>query len=258
MNRDIQVAVSTNQTKHSMNTRPLAPEFRTNLKQLLQGFAEHCEISERLAGRIEHPIYFHGFKFGAPVFTFTGPASDDTVPRTIGLIGHNTRTSTVASDVLLQLIEVATLRPEIAVDQVLRVLPVGDPVTLELEEDAPDLSDWPVLSFLQEEFRGSVQDGLLEVRPSSGKSLVIRGEADVRLYQVLASNAASARGLPAPPVLSTFVPAFGGGRWHLEVDVPETWTQAGDVLGVSRFIGRVLETYSHLLGACRAASRRLP
>ncbi|MGC4016009.1 MAG: hypothetical protein QM755_16000 [Luteolibacter sp.] len=174
------------------------------------------------------------------------------------MLGHNTRTSTIASDVLLQLIEVATLRPEIAIDQVLRVLPVSDPVTLELEEDAPDLSDWPVLQYLQDEFRGSAADGLIEVRTTPGKSLEIRGAADVRLYQVLASNSAAARGLPSPPVLSTFVPAFGGGRWHLEIDVPETWNHAGDVLAVSRFIGRVLETYSHLLGACRAASRRLP
>ncbi|BCU79182.1 hypothetical protein [Luteolibacter sp. LG18] len=240
-----------------MKTRPLAPEFRTNLKQLLQGFAEHCEISERLAGRIEHPIYFHGFKFGSPVFTFQGPSSDGSPPRTIGLLAHNTPTSTVASDILLQLIEVATLRPEIAVDQIFRVLPVSDPVTLELGEEAPDLSGWPVLGYVLDQFRESVPDGLIEIRPTSGNSLVIGGTSDVRLFQVLASNVGKARGLPSPPLLSSFVPAFNTTRWHLEVEVPETWTQAGDVLAVSRFIGRVLETYSHLLGACRVKARRL-
>jgi len=247
-----------NETKQArMNTRPLAPEFRANLKQLLQGFAEHCEISTSLSGRIEHPIYFHGCKFGAPVFTFNGPLSDDAAPRRIGLIGHNTRTSTVASDILLQLIEVATLRPELAIDQSLRFLPVSDPVTLELEGDAPDLSDWPVLSFVADQFRSSVSDGLIELRPTDGTSLVIRGAADVQLYQVLASSAATHRGLPCLPVLSSFIPAFGENRWHLEIDVPESWTHSGDVLAVSRFLGRVLEAYSHLLGACKAANRRL-
>lgn len=241
-----------------MKTRPLAPEFRANLKQLLQGFAEHCEISDQLSGQIEHPIYFHGFKFGAPVFTFQGPLTDDSPPRVIGLLAHNTRNSTIASDIALQLIEVATLRPELAIDQSLRFLPVSDPVTLELEEDAPDLTDWPVLQYVADSFRESATDGLIEIRPTDGKSLVIGGAADVRLYQVLASNASERRGLASLPVLSSFVPATAQGRWHLTVDVPVSWNHAGDVLAVSRFLGRVLETHAHLIGACKASSRRLP
>jgi hypothetical protein len=242
-----------------MKTRTLAPKFRTNLKSLLQGFAEHCEISEWLSGRIEQPIYFHGFKFGAPVFTFTGPEGDEGhARRTIGLLGHNSRTSNVASEVLLQLIEVATLRPELAIDQVLRVLPVSDPVTLELETDAPDLTEWPVLQYLADEFRSTASSGLIEVRPSSGKSLVIKGSVDVRLYQVLASNAGDRRGLPSLPLLSSFVTVGAEDRWHLEIEVPDSWTHAGDVLAVSRFIGRILETHAHLLATCKSHTRKLP
>ncbi len=242
-----------------MKTRPLSPKFRTNLKNLLQGFAEHCEISERLSGRIEQPIYFHGFKFGAPVFTFAGPEGDEGhATRTIGLLGHNTRTSTVASEVLLQLIEVATLRPELAVGQWLRVLPVSDPVTLELETDAPDLTGWPVLQYVADEFRSTATSGLIEIRATSGKSLVIRGAVDVRLYQVLASSVGERRGLPSLPILSPFVVVGPDDRWHLEIEVPDSWAHAGDVLAVSRFIGRVLETHAHLLATCNIHTRKLP
>ena len=242
-----------------MKTRTLAPKFRTNLKNLLQGFAEHCEISERLSGRIEQPIYFHGFKFGAPVFTFSGPEGDEGHPRrAIGLLGHNTRTSTVASEVLLQLIEVASLRPELAVGQELRVLPVSDPVTLELETDAPDLTEWPVLQYVADEFRSTSTSGLIEVHTTSGKSLVIKGAVDVRLYQVLASNVGERRGLPSLPILSSFVTAGPDDRWHLEIEMPESWTHAGDVLAVSRFIGRILETHAHLLATCKSYTRKLP
>jgi hypothetical protein len=243
-------------TPHPMKTRPLAPEFRANLKRLLQGFAEHCEISDHLSGNIEQPIYFHGFKFGAPVFTFTGSSSHADKLRTIGLLGHNTRHDQVASDILLQLVEVLTLRPEIAIDQSLRVLPVSDPITLELEEDAPDLSEWPVLHYLADRFRESAVDGLLELRSTTGSSLVIGGTADPKLYQTLASSSAAARTLPSIPVLTSFVQPLDGTRWHLEIEVPRAWNQAGDVLAVSRFIGRVLETYSHLLGATQDQSHR--
>jgi hypothetical protein len=239
-----------------MKTRPLAPEFRSNLKRLLQGFAEHCEISQHLSGNIEQPIYFHGFKFGAPVLTFTGPSSHGDHRRTIGLLGHNTRHDQLASDILLQLVEVLTLRPEIAIDQSLRVLPVSDPVTLELEEDAPDLSEWPVLKYLTDRFRESAVDGLLEIRSTSGTSLVIGGTADSKLYQTLASSSAGARNLPSLPVLTSFVPPLDSGRWHLEIEVPRTWDQAGEILAVSRLIGRVLETYSHLLNATQNQSLR--
>lgn len=242
-----------------MKTRTLAPKFRTDLKNLLQGFAEHCEISDRLSGRIEQPIYFHGFKFGAPVFTFAGPEGDEGhLTQMIGLLGHNTRTSRVASEVLLQLIEVATLRPELAVGQLLRVLPVSDPVTLELETDAPDLTEWPVLQYVADEFRSSSTSGLIEVRATSGKSLVIKGAVDVRLYQVLASNVGERRGLPSLPILSSFVTAGPDDRWHLEIEVPDSWNHAGDVLAVSRFIGRVLETHAHLLATCNTYTRKLP
>jgi len=234
-----------------MKIHTLAPEFRANLKRLLQGFAEHCEISEWLSGRIEQPIYFHGLKFGAPVFTFDGPRLDDAPRRTIGLLGHNTAAGTLASDVVLQLIEVATLRPELAAGQSLRLLPVSDPVTLELGEDAPDLADWPVLNFLHDEFRASAADGLIEIRAGRSATLRLGGTADIALYQVLASMVtADLRGLPVRADMADLALSTGLERWHLKVEVPLGWSQSGDILAVSRFLGRVLETHAHLAAAC--------
>lgn len=237
----------------------LAPEFRANLKRLLQGFAEHCEISDRLSGRIEHPLYFHGFKFGAPVFAFEGPPLEGTQRRTIGLIGHNRPNLTVASDIVLQLIEVATLRPELAIGQRLRLLPVSDPVTLELGEDAPeDLAKWEVLRFVVDEFRASAADGLIEVVSTEGKALRIDGTADIALFQVLASSVgADPRGLPSRPDISPLVPATDRERWHLRIEVPSSWNHAGEILAVSRFIGRVLEAYAHLAPACVFPFKRI-
>lgn len=231
-----------------MKTNILVPEFRKKLKELLQGFAEHCEISDRLAGRIEHPVYFHGLKFGSPVFTFEGPELDGGPKRVTGLLAHNTKASSLASEIVLQLIEVATLRPELAAGRTLRVLPVSDPVTLELGEDAPDLSDWPVLSYVADEFRHQATDGLIEILPSSARTLVLRGFVDPGMYRVLASSVVERRGLPSLPVLEA---AAGNrpGDWHLVVEVPASWTHSGDVLAVSRFIGRLLEAHAHLAGS---------
>ena len=242
-----------------MKIHSLAPEFRANLKRLLQGFAEHCEISDRLSGRIERPLYFHGFKFGAPVFAFEGPPLEGAPHRTIGLIGHNRPNVTLASDIVLQLIEVATLRPELATGQRLRLLPVSDPVTLELGEDAPDgLAEWDVLRFVVDEFRASAVDGLIEVVPTEGKALRIDGSADIALFQVLASSVgADPRGLPSRPDISSVVPATDRERWHLRIEVPSSWNHAGEILAVSRFIGRVLETYAHLAASCVFPCRRI-
>lgn len=225
--------------------RTLSPEFRANLKRLLQGFAEHCEISEQLTGRVEQPVYFHGFKFGSPVFTFEGRKVDGWPKRQLGLIGHNHRESTAASDVVLQLIELATLRPELAVGQSLRILPVSDPVTLELGQEGPDLSDWEVLHFVTDRFRESAKDGLIEIRSHVGDEFIIHGSADSALYQSLASNVTMKRDLPSLPVLSDLRVASEG-SWHLYLEVPQSWTSSGDVLAVSRFLARLLETAAHL------------
>jgi hypothetical protein len=115
-----------------------------------------------------------------------------------------------------------------------------------------------MLQYVADEFRSSSTSGLIEVRSTSGKSLVIKGAVDVRLYQVLASNVGERRGLSSLPILSSFVVVGPDDRWHLEIEVPDSWAHAGDVLAVSRFIGRVLETHAHLLATCKSYTRKLP
>lgn len=227
----------------------IAAEFRANLKLLLQGFVEHCEISHRLVGQIEQPIYFHGQKFGSPVFTFQGDEIEPVSLRRIGLIGHNRRDNKIASEVVLQLIELAIQRPAYLAGQTARALPVSDPVALELGLDAPDLADWEVLQHALNQFRDSAHDGLLEISTHSGSEIIIHGSADSALFQSLSSNVTVKRDLQTLPLL-TQLRLIESGPWHLHLHVPQHWAGSGEVLAVSRFIARVLEAAAHL--ACPA------
>lgn len=243
---DLFAVVTAKQKQPSKDMKQtLSPQLRTNLKRLFQGFAEHCEISPHLSGHIEQPIYYHGFKFGSPVFTLNGEAVENWPQRHIGIIGHNRAGSDVATDVVLQLIELSTLRPELALGQSLRLLPASDPVTLELGDDAPDLSDWNVLRHVTDEFRDSAKDGLIEIHSHAGDEFVISGSADAALYQSLASNATAQRDLPSLPIIANLRVAKHE-RWHLHLSVPQSWSHSGSVLAVSRFLGRLLEASAHL------------
>lgn len=73
--------------------------FRRNLTELLQGYVEHCEVSHLIA-RMDLPIYYHSFKFGAAVFTHIGPSEPKGGRQVIGMILLNGPGSQVVSDVL--------------------------------------------------------------------------------------------------------------------------------------------------------------
>lgn len=236
-----------------MHITTLHPDLRKNLRNLLQGYVEHCEFSEHLTGRIDFPIYFMGFKYGAPVFNHVGPGQLWEDRPVVGMIGWNTPTSRLASQVLLQFIEILTQHPRLAGNSVLRMLPVANPVALELDEDAPDRDDWDLLQALGERFKGQATDGLIEVESTASTEFTLAGEVGPELHRILEKLGEiipAIRGGIALPTAFKLQTVRAGERWNLRLQVPEEWSDPRSANAVARFIVR-------LLYAQTRASRRL-
>ena len=238
-----------NQPTIKMNITRLDRSLRKNLRDLLQGYVEHCEVSHHLMARMDFPIYYHGFKFGAPVFTHIGRSEPSSDRQVIGLIGLNDPGSQVASDVLLQLIEILTQHPNLADDSVLRILPVANPVALEMGDDAPASEEWDILRHLIGQFQEQAVDGLLELVSGQDDRYSLEGEASPSLFAALEDVHA---GLPADSERSrvrypdhiTLKPVGASDRWKLRLTIPETWTDAPEVHATARFIARLITTHS--------------
>jgi hypothetical protein len=238
-----------NQPTITMNITRLDRSLRKNLRDLLQGYVEHCEVSLHLMARMDFPIYYHGFKFGAPVFTHIGPSEPQGERQVLGLIGLNDPTSQVPSDVLLQFIEILTQQPRMANDSVLRILPVANPVALELEQDAPATEEWAILQHLIGQFNEQAVDGILEVTSSDGEQYALEGNATPSLFAALEDVRAS---LPQDserfrvrhPDHIALTPVASSDRWHLRLTIPRAWTDAPEVHAIARFIARLITTHS--------------
>lgn len=238
-----------NQPTNTMNITRLDRSLRKNLRDLLQGYVEHCEVSLHLMARMDFPIYYHGFKFGAPVFTHIGPSEPQGDRQVLGLIGLNDPSSQVASDVLLQFIEILTQQPRMANDAVLRILPVANPVALELEKDAPSTDEWPILQHLIGQFREQAVDGILEISSGDGERYALEGNATPSLFAALEDVRAS---LPQDserfrvrhPDHISLTPVAAHDRWHLKLTIPRTWTEAPEVHAMARFIAKLITTHS--------------
>lgn len=232
-----------------MNITRLDRSLRKNLRDLLQGYVEHCEVSLHLMARMDFPIYYHGFKFGAPVFTHIGPAEPKGDRQVIGLIGLNSPTSQVASDVLLQFIEILTQQPHMAGDSVLRILPVANPVALEIGEGAPGTEDWAILQHLIGQFHEQAVDGILEIVSAPGDRYALEGGATPSLFAALEDVRA---GLPDDTERSrvrhpdhvSLQPVGPQERWSLKLTIPESWTDAPEIHAIARFIARLITTHS--------------
>lgn len=236
-----------------MHITTLHPDLRKNLRNLLQGYVEHCEFSEHLTGRIDFPIYFMGFKYGAPVFNHIGPGQPWEDRPVVGMIGWNTPTSQLASQILLQFIENLSQHPRLAGNSVLRMLPVANPVALELDEDAPDRDDWDLLQALGDRFKGQATDGLIEVESADVKGFTLAGEVSPELHQILEKLGEiipAIRGRIAVPTSFDLKPVREGERWNLRLLVPADWDDPRSVNAVARFIVRLLHAQTR-------ASRRL-
>ncbi len=231
-----------------METTTLPSDLRKNLRKLLQGYVEHCEFSNHLTGRIEFPLYYHGFKFGAPVFTHLTPSTRADERPIVGMIGWNTPSSQVPSQILLQFIEILTQHPRLAADSILRILPVANPVALELGPDAPSRDEWDLLGRLADQFKEQAADGWIEVETADVANLTLSGQATPDLYHALefleAVPAFHRRtGIRFPKEVDV-IPVPEDGSWRLRVQVPGDWTAAEDIHATARFIARLIHERS--------------
>lgn len=222
--------------------------LRTNLKDLLQGYIEHCEVSPHLMARIDLPIIYHGFRFGAPVFTHTGPSSTQSTREIIGMIGRNGPDSNIASDVLLQFIEILSQQPNLAGSSILRILPVANPVALELGDDAPSSLSWPILDHLISRFQDEAADGLIEILPSREAGYFLEGSANSSMFAALRDVADSIETLNSRPRVLvperiSVTPIPSELKWNLRLHVPVSWKDAPEIHAIARFLSRLI----HLL-----------
>ncbi len=234
-----------------MNLNRLDRALRENLTNLLQGYLEHCEVSSRLTARIDFPIYYHGFKFGAPVFTHSGLAADPEHPRVIGLLGLNSPESHVASEVLLQFIEILTQQPRMADSAVLKILPVANPVAMELGDSAPPIADWSILDHLVSVFHEQASEGVIGISADAETEYTLTGEASPALFTALEeARAAAARQQDRKRVLApermALSPVAEDSQWNLQLSIPRSWTSAGDIHAIARFLSRVVRTHAWL------------
>lgn len=239
-----------------MNLTRLDSSLRKNLKDLLEGYLEHCEVSRHLTARIDFPIYHHGFKFGAPVFTHTGPSNGHEDRGIIGLLGLNDPHSQVASEVLLQFIEILSQEPRLADGSILRILPVANPIALELEADAPPIEELPVVQHLITRFHEEAADGILEIASHDADTYSLDGEATALLFAALEKvrssvPAATGRVRILAPNSIALKPAGSDGKWKLRLTIPRAWTGAPEVHAISRFIARLIRTHIRLAATPR-------
>lgn len=213
-----------------MKTNRLLPEFRLRMRELIQGFIEHCEISQALIGRIEHSVRFRGRKYGFPTFTVYGPPQPGVETRFLNLIGNNDDGDAIAAETLLQLIERLVLQPHIAAGQVLRILPVTNPVALELGAETVNSAGVERLEQMVNQFREQPADGTIEVSVSdtdrltldvSGPSLVLEAisAADEALKRLRSEDSIEALTI----VSRRHLPE---GPWLIRLRIPRDWSPA--------------------------------
>lgn len=244
----------------SMHITTLHPDLRKNLRNLLQGYVEHCAFSDHLTGRIDFPIYYMGFKYGAPVFTHVGPGHEGEDRPVVGMVGWNTPSSQLASQVLLQFLEILTQHPRVAGNSILRLLPVANPVALELDEDAPSHEEWELLGHLADQFKNQASHGLIEIQSADVKDFTLAGEITPALYQSLETVSVTVpalRGRIALPTRINVKPVRSDERWQVRLIVPSSWDDPRSAHSVARFIVRLLHTQTRIARRLKKPARHL-
>ncbi|MBX3739759.1 MAG: hypothetical protein KF712_02110 [Akkermansiaceae bacterium] len=198
-----------------MNLTKLDSSLRQNLRNLLQGYVEHCEISETLMAHIEAPFYYHGFKFGAPVFTHRQAWVSPERP-SVGIAGINRPANTAPSEIVLQIMETLSQQPDAAGPAPLRLLPVSNPVALELGDDAP-AEEWPVLTHLLAEFQATSRVGFLSISPSDTDAFLLSGTAGIDVIRKLVAGEGNLRVLQRLDL----IPLPAGETWSLRLEIPQ-------------------------------------
>jgi len=233
-----------------MDKRELGREFRTRMRELIQGFIEHCEISRSLIGQIERFVWHEGRKYGIPTFTVYGPQNESTETSFVNILGHNEDGDSTIAEIHLQLIERLALQPHIASGFVLRMLPVSNPVAFEQPEASVPVDLQRVLNEKTEEWAADAVDGLIRVSAYDGSQMRIEmtgnsivREAIDRGVDVLAriasetSNPTSVSE-PVKGIPSASLP------WEINLRVPRLWRGPLAVHAVSQFLVVFFRAYA--------------
>ncbi|WAC21757.1 hypothetical protein OVA24_10205 [Luteolibacter sp. SL250] len=171
---------------------------------------------------IEAPFYYHGFKFGAPVFTHRQPWVAPERP-SVGIAGLNRPATTAPSEIILQIMEILSQQPDAAGPAPLRLLPVANPVALEFGDDAPSDGEWPVLAHLLEEFQATSTIGFLGIGPSGSDAFQLSGTATIDVIRKLVAGEGNLRILQRLDL----TPLPAGGTWSLRLEIPQHLSVAG-------------------------------
>lgn len=210
-----------------MSKTRLNPEFRAKMTELVRGFIEHCEISRSLVGQIERFVRHDGRKYGLPTFTVYGPPEPGVQTSFINVLGVNTSGDLAAAESALQLIERLVLQPHIVSGRVLRVLPVTNPVALELGRP---VVEEPLLSSLEmavEDFRNLPSDGFIEIQQTESPRLTLAISGNVDVVESVRDTEDAVRRLQnedsREAILLRSVRLRHEGRWHLTLEIPREW-----------------------------------
>ena len=210
-----------------MSKTRLNPEFRAKMTELVRGFIEHCEISRSLIGQIERFVRHNGRKYGLPTFNVYGPPEPGVQTSFINLLGVNTSGDLAAAESALQLIERLVLQPHIVSGRVLRVLPVTNPVALELGRP---VAEEPLLSSLEmavEDFRNLPSDGFIEIQQTDSSRITLAISGNVDVVESVRDTEDAVRRLQSEDsreaILLRSVRLRHEGRWHLTLGIPREW-----------------------------------
>lgn len=210
-----------------MSKNRLNPEFRARMSELIRGFIEHCEISRTLIGQIERFVSHEGRKYGLPTFTVYGPPEPGVETTFVNLLGINSSGEATSAEATLQLIERLVLQPHIAAGRVLRILPVTNPVALELGQP---VEDGPLISSLEsavDDFRNLPSDGFVEIRLTDTPHLSLAISGSTEVVNAVRSTEEAIRRLQSEnfreEILLRSVRMRHEGRWHLTLEIPREW-----------------------------------
>jgi hypothetical protein len=210
-----------------MSKTRLNSEFRAKMTELIRGFIEHCEISRTLIGQIERFVRHDGRKYGLPTFTVYGPPEAGVETSFVNLLGVNSSGEATAAETTLQLIERLVLQPNIAAGRVLRILPVTNPVALELGQP---VEDEPLLSSLEmavEDFRNLPSDGFVEIRLADVTNISLSVSGTSAVVEAARETEEAIRRLQSETnrdgILLRSVRMRHEGRWHLTLEIPREW-----------------------------------
>jgi len=230
-----------------MKTTRLNPEFRFKMRELIQGFIEHCEFSQSLIGQIERFVKFRGLKYGLPTFAVYGPSHPGLETSFINLIGLNDDGDDTAGETLLQLIERLALQPHVATGHVLRILPVSNPIALEKGEPIPDSDTLSSLDEALENFRSSRSDGTIELKITDRPQLALSISGPVTLLNVVSSTGEALRRLQreeSPDFNAVVTRHHNDARgWHLTIEIPRHWNETLAVHWTSQLLVVLLRTH---------------